>query len=123
MWVNRIAAALALASAVLHLRMGVTDATSAFVTAMALLCVYCAVDLLRSGGNRAWVMVAATSAGMLLAHSSFPTHHHTAVSRTSSMTIASAVAAAELVLAASVVFFRTRHVHPEFRPYRLQELR
>ncbi|OZC50759.1 hypothetical protein CH267_22135 [Rhodococcus sp. 06-621-2] len=123
MSINRIAAALAMFSAVLHLRMGVTDITSVFITAMALLCVYCAMDLLRSRGDRAWVMVAITSAGMLLAHSSFPTHHHPAVSQASSVTMASAVAAAELVLAASVVFFRTRRIPPEFRPYRLQELR
>ncbi|WP_084727393.1 hypothetical protein [Rhodococcoides yunnanense] len=123
MWINRIAAALALVSAVLHLRMGVSDIAGAFVTAMALLCVYCAVDLVRSAGNRAWLMVAVTSAGMLLAHASFPAHHHHAADQTSSMTMASVVAAAELVLAGSVVFFRTRRIPPEFRPYRLQELR
>lgn len=124
MWINRIAAALALLSAVLHLRMGVTDVSSALVMAMALLCVYCAVDLIRSAGNRAWVMVAATSAGMILAHSSFPSgHHHHAGLGQSSMTLASAVAAAELVLATSVVFFRTRSIPPELRPYRLQEIR
>ncbi|WP_052060029.1 hypothetical protein [Rhodococcoides fascians] len=122
MWINRIAAALALVSAVLHVAMGVTDVSSALVTAMALVCAYCAVDLLRSGGNRAWVMVAATSAGMILAHSSFPAHHHPA-GQSSSMTTASAVAAVELVLAAAVVFFRTRSIPPEFRPYPLQEFR
>lgn len=122
MWINRIAAALALLSAVMHLRTGVTDVTSAVVAAMAMLCVYCVVDLLRSGGNRAWVMVAVTSAGMLLAHSSFPAHHH-AANQTSTMTMASAVATIELVLAASVVFFRTRRIPAELHLYRLQELR
>lgn len=122
MWIDRIAAALALVSAFLHLRMGVTSVSSALVTAMALLCVYCAVDLLRSGSKRAWVMVAATSAAMILAHSSFPAHHQP-VGQGSSMTAASAVAAVELLLAAAVVFYRTRRIPPEFRPYRLQELR
>ncbi|MBY6414284.1 hypothetical protein HQ346_21540 [Rhodococcus sp. BP-252] len=122
MWINRIAAALAVLSAYLHLTMN--DAGIAIV-AMAVLCLFCAVDLWRSPGNRTWVMVAASSAGMLLAHSSFPSgHHHTGHAASQpSMTAASAIAAAELALAAFVVFVRTRRVPAEFRPNRLQELR
>lgn len=118
MWINRIAAALALLSAAVHISAG----ANLLIAAMALLCILCAFDLLRSPGNRAWVMVAATSAGMLLGHASFPSHHHTA-SQPTSMTAASALAALELVLAVTVVFFRTRHIPPELHPYRLQELR
>ncbi|MCC8930530.1 hypothetical protein [Rhodococcus sp. I2R] len=123
MWISRFAAALALTSAVLHLRMGVADFSDAILAAMALLCVFCAVDLWRSHELRPWVMVAVTSAGMLLAHSAFPSGHHHVVSQTPSMSAASAVAALELFLAGSVVFFRTRRIPSEFFPNRLQELR
>ena len=121
MWISRFAAALALTSAVLHLRMGVADFSDAILAAMALLCVFCAVDLWRSHELRPWVMVAVTSAGMLL--SAFPSGHHHVVSQTPSMSAASAVAALELFLAGSVVFFRTRRIPSEFFPNRLQELR
>ena len=117
MWVSRIAAALALLSAVLHL-----DMDSGPIV-MALLCVVCAVHLWRTAELRARVMVAATSAGMLLAHSPFPSGHHHVTSQTPSMSAASAVAALELLLAGSVVFIRTRKIPSEFRPYQLQELR
>lgn len=124
MWINRIAAALALISAILHLRMGIGTAAGSFVAVMAIVCLFCAVDLWRSMRNRAWVMVAGTSAVMLLAHTPGLTgHHHSGhiSTATASMTAASSVAAAELVLAAAVVFFRTRRIPLEFRPHRLQE--
>ncbi|MDV6263732.1 hypothetical protein [Rhodococcoides yunnanense] len=126
--VNRCAAALAVISAVLHLRMGSGGATGVVVTAMAAVCLLCAADLWRSTSNRAWVVMAASSAVMLLAHASGPAgHHHAvvtdAVSSAGSVSFASACAAVELTLAAVVVFLRTRRIPPELLHHRLQETR
>lgn len=115
-------------SAVLHLRMGLGGAAGAVVIAMAVVCVLCAADLWRSTSNRAWVVMAVSSAVMLLAHASGPSGHHRAVvtdavGGAGSVSVASAFAAIELALAAVVVFLRTRRIPPELLHHRLQEPR
>jgi hypothetical protein len=123
--INRCAAALAVTSAVLHLRMGIGSAIGVVVAAMAVVCLLCAADLWRSTNNRTWVVMASASAVMLLAHASGPTGHHQAVvtDRVSDVSAASIVAVVELTLAAVVVFLRTRRVPPELLHYPLQEPR
>ncbi|MEU3474355.1 hypothetical protein [Rhodococcus sp. NPDC006774] len=125
MLINRCAAALAVTSAVLHLRMGIGSAIGVVVAAMAVVCLLCAADLWRSTNNRPWVVMAAASAVMLLAHASGPTGHHQAVvtDSVSEVSAASIVAVVELTLAAVVVFVRTRRVPPELLHYPLQEPR
>ncbi|MDV8023747.1 hypothetical protein [Rhodococcus sp. IEGM 1330] len=125
MLINRCAAALAVISAVLHLRMGVGSAVGVVVAAMAVVCLLCAADLWRSANNRPWVVMAASSAVMLLAHASGPTGHHQAVvvGGVSDVSAASTVAVVELTLAAIVVFLRTRRIPPELLHYPLQEPR
>ncbi|OZC79102.1 hypothetical protein CH274_16855 [Rhodococcus sp. 06-418-5] len=125
MLINRCASALAVISAVLHLEMGVGGASGMLVTAMAVVCVVCAADLWRSTNNRAWVVMAASSAVMLLAHASSPSGHHQPVvtDAVSGASAASILAAVELTLAAVVVFVRTRGIPPELLHHRLQEPR
>nr|WP_314144330.1 hypothetical protein [uncultured Rhodococcus sp.] len=115
MLINRCAAALAVISAVLHLRMGIGSAVGLVVAAMAVVCLLCAADLWRSDNNRPWVVMAASSAVMLLAHAPGPTGHHQAVvvGGVSDVSAASIVAVVELTLAAVVVFLRTRRIPPD----------
>lgn len=125
MLINRCAAALAVTTAFLHLRMGIGSALGVVVAAMAVVCLLCAADLWRSTSNRPWVIMATSSAVMLLAHASGPTGHHQAIvtDRVSDVSAASILAAAELALAAVVVFLRTRRIPPELLHYPLQEPR
>ena len=113
--INRCAAALAVTSGVLHLRMGIGSALSVVVPAMAVVCLLCAADLWRSTNNRPWVVMAAGSAVMLLAHASGPTGHHQSVvtDRVSDVSAASILAGTQLALATVVVFLRSRRVPPE----------
>lgn len=125
MLINRCAAALAVTTAFLHLRMGIGNALGVVVAAMAVVCLLCAADLWRSTNNRAWVVMAASSAVMLLAHASSPSGHHQPVvtDAVSDASAASILAAVELTLAAVVVFVRTRGIPPELLHHRLQEPR
>ena len=107
---QRACAALAACSAVLH---GVSLIHIAA-------CLYCARDLWVRGTLRAWVLVALMNLAMIAAHvPASPPHHHgggvtavTPVPHSTVMTLATALAAVEVILAAAVVFYRTRALRP-----------
>ena len=117
---RRLAAVLAACSAVLHgIAIGhATNPAAAVVTVvMAVACLYCAGDLWIRGALRAWVLVALMNLAMIAIHiPASPGHHHggdvaTATMSThhsTVMTLATALAAVEVIVATSVVFYRTR---------------
>ena len=121
---RRACASLAACSAVLHglsLVHATISATVVLTVAMLVGCLYCARDLWVRGTLRAWVLVALMNLAMIAIHvpaspghhshlhggavaAAAPAHHSTV------MTLATALAALEVVVAAAVVYFRTRKV-------------
>ena len=76
---RRACAALAVASAGLHLLMlGHTPnpVAAALLVAMVIACLYCARELWRDGTERAWVVVALMNLAMIALHLPAPAHHH-----------------------------------------------
>ena len=120
---RRACAALAACSAVLHgvsLVHGTSLAATVLMAAMLAACLYCARDLWVRGTLRAWVLVALMNLAMIAVHvPASPPHHHgggvtavTPVPHSTVMTLATALAAVEVILAAAVVFYRTRALRP-----------
>lgn len=115
---RRACAALAASSAVLH-GVSVGHASSAVAVAvmatMAAVCLYCAHDLWLSGTSRAWVLVATMNIAMVALHMPAAGHHHggdvgvrAAPPMTTAMTVATAIAAVEVVAAVAVLCQRSR---------------
>ena len=115
---RRACAALAACSAVLH---GVSAGHArgavavAVMVAMAAVCLYCARDLWRSGSSRAWVLVATMNIAMVALHMPTAGHRHggavvTSASPglTTAMTVATVIAAIEVVAAVAVLCQRSR---------------
>jgi hypothetical protein len=104
---GRSAAALAAASAVVHLLQVTTDSLGALVmAAMALACLPCARHLWRSPTRSTWGVTAALDAGMLTVHGQMlaVTHHHTATP--SLMWLGLALVGGQLFLAGVAVLRR-----------------
>ncbi|QZY46012.1 hypothetical protein HZU38_07400 [Mycolicibacterium vanbaalenii] len=98
---------LAVTSAVLH-----GASLSVLTFAMAAACLYCAYELWRFDTVRSWVLVAVMNIAMIAVHLPLMGHHgHTATPGAgmgTTMAVATVVAAAEIMLAAAVLFARTR---------------
>jgi hypothetical protein len=88
--------------------------------AMAAGCLYCARDLWVRGTLRAWVLVALTNLAMIAIHAPTPAayHHGGGVTiavpahHSTVMNLATALAAVEVLVAAAVLYSRTRAVRP-----------
>ncbi|WP_422744847.1 hypothetical protein ACN27E_22500 [Mycobacterium sp. WMMD1722] len=113
---RRLYAALAGCSAVVHAallgHLGGALAT-ALLTAMIAGCLWCAWHLWRRETLAAWLTVALMSLAMLAVHAPMPTHHHAEAAGTPAvpalMGVAMTLAVVEVVLAAGVLYLRTRH--------------
>ncbi|MDO3635755.1 hypothetical protein [Mycolicibacterium arseniciresistens] len=120
---RRACAALAACSAVLH-GFSLTNTTSTAATALTVVmlaaCLFCARDLWARGTLRAWVLVALMNLAMIASHTPVSaTHHHgggvdadAAVQHSTVMTLATAIAAVEVVISAAVLYYRTRAIQP-----------
>lgn len=130
---RRAYALLAVCSAVLHgISLGhVTNlAAMALMVAMLVGCLYCARDLWVHGTVRGWVLVALMNFAMIAIHlPASSAHHHgaglaaaTPMPESTVMTLASALAAVEVTVAAAVLYYRTRALRPtEFGEGRREE--
>jgi hypothetical protein len=117
---RRVGAVLAVSSAVLHaLSLGhVTNpAVAVMMVAMIAGCLYCAYDLWPRGSVRAWVLVASMNLAMIAIHLPMSASHHhggggltgaVPMPESAAMTLATSVAVVEVVLAAGVLWFRSR---------------
>ena len=117
---RRACALLAACSAVLHgitITHTETPAAAVLMAGMAAACLYCARDLWMQSALRTWVLVAVMNLAMIAVHTPFasghqhggraavaaiPMHHSTV------MTLATALAAVEAVIATAVVYQRSR---------------
>lgn len=120
-FVRRVGALLAVASAALHgaaLGPGVTPWIAALTVVMLVGCLYCAYELLTRDTVRAWVLVAVMNLAMVAVHLPMTgAHHHGAVPGVPAalptvMELATVVAIVEILLAATVLFVRTRALAP-----------
>lgn len=118
---RRACALLALCSAALHgVSLGhvTTLVGTMLMVAMMAGCLYCARDLWMRGTVRGWVMVALMNFAMIAIHMPMAPHHHGDVAAalpvhdTTVMTVATALAALEVTIAATVLYFRTRVLAP-----------
>jgi hypothetical protein len=120
---RRAYALLAVCSAVLHgISLGhVTNlAAMALMVAMLAGCLYCARDLWLHGTQRGWVLVALMNFAMIAIHlPASSAHHHGAglaaaapMPESTVMTLATALAAVEVTVAAAVLYYRTRALRP-----------
>lgn len=132
-WCGRAAAALAVSAAVLHAGSLAEHTPSPGSAALTLVmvagCLYCARHLWMRGDQRDWILVTVMNVVMIMLHLTTMSpggggggHHGHAVpvvaggtadaSMPPLMAAALAVAAAEILLAVSVVFHRTRGLDP-----------
>ena len=112
---RRTCAVLAAGSAALHAVMlghAANPAMAVLMTAMIVVCLYCARDLWLRGTLRTWCIVAVMNLAMVALHLPAPAHHHVAdaaVKQLSTiMVVATAIALIEVCAAAAVLWFRTR---------------
>jgi nicotinamide riboside transporter PnuC len=117
---RRACALLAACSAVLH---GITilhaaeSAAAVLMVGMAAACLYCARELWVQGELRTWVLVAIMNIAMIGMHAPFASGHQhggvavaaMAMHPSGVMTLATALAAVEAVIATAVVYQRSRH--------------
>jgi hypothetical protein len=118
---RRACALLAACSAVLH---GITiantesPAAAAVMIGMAAACLYCAWELWVKGELRTWVLVAIMNIAMIGLHTPFAVRHQHGgradiavmpMHSSGVMTLATALAAVEAVIATAVVYQRSRH--------------
>jgi hypothetical protein len=114
--VGRTCAALAVASAGLHVVLlghAANATTMVVMAAMAAVCLYCAHELWRGGSDRAWVVVALMNLAMIAVHLPAPAHHHGAgpgpvAPQSTVMALATVVALVEALIAATVLSARSR---------------
>ena len=110
---RRTCAVAAAGSAVLHALMlghAGSPIVALFVAAMAIACLFCACELWRAGSQRVWCLVAVMNLVMVGLHMGGPGHQHGAAAAvgatpatTPLMTLATGVALAEAVVAATVL--------------------
>ncbi|HYZ67957.1 MAG TPA: hypothetical protein VE666_09175 [Mycobacterium sp.] len=112
---RRACAVLALSSAALHAAMlgHVSNVVAGvLLAAMIVACAYCARDLWLRGTLRAWCVVGLMNIAMIAVHLPMPAHHHgmhAAMGPQSTlMDLATGVAAVEVGVAITVLYFRTR---------------
>jgi hypothetical protein len=113
---RRACAVLALSSAVLHAAMLGHASNVVFgglLAAMIVACVYCARDLWLRGSLRAWCVVGLMNIAMVAVHLPMPAHHHGTHmgpmgQQSTLMAFATAIAAVEVTVAMSVLYYRTR---------------
>ncbi|MCV7201501.1 hypothetical protein B7435_19160 [Mycolicibacterium peregrinum] len=112
---RRTCALLAVSSAGLHVAMvGATanPVAAAVLAAMIVGCLYCAGHLWRRGTSGVWCTIALMSLAMIALHTPMPMHHHGVVApvQTSTMmTAATLLALLEVIIAAAVLAYTTRH--------------
>ena len=85
---------------------------AAVLAAMIVGCVYCAGQLWRRGTSGVWCTIALMSLAMVALHTPMPMHHHGVVApvQTSAMmTTATLLALLEVLIAAAVLTYTTRH--------------
>jgi hypothetical protein len=120
---RRACAVVAACSAVLHgisLAHETNVAAAGLTAAMLAACLCCARDLWVHGALRAWVLVALMNLAMIALHApTSPSHHHgghvTAAApaqQSTVITLATALAAVGVLVAAAVVYYRTRSLRP-----------
>ena len=120
---RRACAALAACSAVLHgflLTHTTSIAAAALTVVMLAACLFCARDLWARGTLRTWVLVALMNLAMIASHApASATHHHgggvnadAPVHHSTVMTLATTLAAVEVIAAAAVLYHRTRAIRP-----------
>ena len=120
MFVGRIGALLAVCSVVLHgASLGAANPGVAVLTvAMIVGCLYCAYELWTHDTVRSWVLVAVMNLVMIGVHLPMTGAHHHGVGPAgasavpTAMQLATVVAIAEVLLAAAVLFVRTRALAP-----------
>lgn len=111
---RRICAVLAVTSAVLHGFMAADQVVGFFVAvAMAAVCLVCARELWVAPTTRTWALVAAMNLVMIALHLPASTEHHHSGALTAShpstvMALATVIAAVEVVVAAAVLYRRSR---------------
>ncbi|MDA2894032.1 hypothetical protein PDG61_24205 [Mycolicibacterium sp. BiH015] len=108
--VRAVGALLAVSSAVLH-----ASSPGVVTIAMGAACLYCAYELWRFDTVRSWLMVAVMNVAMIAVHIPMTGHRHgggqgpvTRLDMAMAMQLATAVAFAEIVFAAAVLYVRTR---------------
>jgi hypothetical protein len=115
---RRIAAGVAATSAALHgvmLGHAGNVASTVLIAGMALTCLYCARELWLSGTTRAWTLVALMNLAMVAVHLPVSGEHHVTratveavVPQSMIMTLAMALSMVEVLIAATVLWFRSR---------------
>lgn len=117
---RRACAVLAVCSAALHgvlLGHAGTPAMMAAMVAMMIACLFCARDLWRRGSLGVWCAVALMNLAMIALHLPMPAHHHGLAAPSAAagtaladpMAMATLLALVEVVIAAGVLAYRTRH--------------
>ena len=95
-------------------------AATALTVVMLAACLFCARDLWARDTLRAWVLVAVMNLAMIASHApASATHHHgggvnadAPVQHSTVMTLATTLAAVEVIAAAAVLYRRTRAIRP-----------
>lgn len=117
---RRTCAVGAMCSAALHgfsLGQAANAAAAALMVAMIVGCLYCARDLWLHDGLQGWTLVAVMNLVMIAIHlpATSAHHHHgggsafaAAAPQSTAMTLATAFAASEAIVATAVLFYRTR---------------
>lgn len=114
----RTGAVIAMSSAALHVNTlfsGLGPVAATLMVAMVAGCLVCAVELWVRGSVRAWLTVALMNLAMIAVHLPMSAAHQHAAALTGSVpgattaSLATLVAAAEVVVAATVLFVHTRH--------------
>ncbi|MGA5465830.1 hypothetical protein [Mycobacterium sp. NPDC050041] len=93
---------------------------AALIVVMLAACLFCARDLWTRGTLRAWVLVALMNLAMIAVHAPLSaTHHHgggvnadASAHHSTVMTLATALAAVEVIAATAVLYYRTRARRP-----------
>jgi hypothetical protein len=105
-------------------------AATVLMAAMLAGCLYCARDLWLHGTQRGWLLVALMNFAMIAIHLPASSGHHHGVGLAAAapmpestvMTLATALAAVEVTVAAAVLYYRTRALRPtEFGERRRQQ--
>ncbi len=84
----------------------------AVMAAMMIACLYCARDLWSRGTLGVWCAVALMNLAMIALHTPMPAHHHgaaTSSQNSTAMAMATWLALLEVIIAAAVLTYRTRH--------------